>query len=116
MLQDAPRDAAVQAKEVFGPVACIEAYDDFDEACRIVNDSEYGLQAGVFTRDLHRAFYAFETLEVGGVVINDIPSMRVDSMPYGGVKASGLGREGPRFSMEDMSEMRVMLLSDVGRV
>ena len=81
----------------------------------MVNDSVFGLQAGIFTRDIHKAFYAFEELEVGGVVINDIPSMRVDSMPYGGVKDSGLGREGIRFAMEDMTEIRLMVLNQVGK-
>ena len=91
LIENAPRDAKVQAAEVFGPIACIEPFTDFRAACDVVNDSAFGLQAGIFTRDIHKAFYAFEELEVGGVVINDIPSMRVDSMPYGGVKDSGLG-------------------------
>jgi acyl-CoA reductase-like NAD-dependent aldehyde dehydrogenase len=75
-----------------------------------VNDSAYGLQAGVFTRDLYRAHRAWETLEVGGVVIGDVPSFRVDNMPYGGVKESGVGREGVRFAMEDMTEIRLLLI------
>ncbi|MDP8228417.1 MAG: aldehyde dehydrogenase family protein, partial [Candidatus Electryoneaceae bacterium] len=79
-----------------------------------VNDSEYGLQAGIFTKNIDYAFYAWNELEVGGVVINDVPSMRVDSMPYGGVKKSGLGREGIRFSMEDMTEIRLMVLNRIG--
>lgn len=114
IVEGAPRDGRLQREEVFGPVFCVEPFDDFAEACRIVNDSDYGLQAGVFTSDIHKSFYAFNHLEVGGVVINDVPSMRVDSMPYGGVKASGLGREGLRFAIEDMTEIRLMVLSAVG--
>ncbi len=110
----APTDK-VSAKEVFGPVAVIEPYTDFAEAIERVNASEFGLQAGVFTRDIHRAFYAWNELEVGGVVINDIPSMRVDNMPYGGVKDSGLGREGVRYAMEDMTEIRLLMLSQLGQ-
>lgn len=80
-----------------------------------MNKSRYGLQAGVFTQDLDSAFYAFNELEVGGVVINDVPSFRVDSMPYGGVKDSGLGREGLRYSIEDMTEIRLMMMNRLGR-
>jgi len=114
LLEGVPRAAKVSCREVFGPVATIEPYDDFESALDIVNDSDFGLQAGVFTRDIHKAFRAFEELEVGGVIINDIPSLRVDSMPYGGVKRSGLGREGIRFAIEDMTERRLMVLCGVG--
>jgi acyl-CoA reductase-like NAD-dependent aldehyde dehydrogenase len=113
-LENVDRTSAVSAKEVFGPVATVEPFERFEEACERVNDSVYGLQAGVFTRDIHRAFYAWNELEVGGVVVGDIPSMRVDSMPYGGVKESGLGREGIRFSMEEMSEIRLLVLNQMG--
>ncbi len=116
LLEGVPHTAKVQREEVFGPIACLEPFEDFRAACEVVNASRFGLQAGIFTRDLHKAFYAFDELEVGGVVINDIPSMRVDSMPYGGVKDSGLGREGIRFAMEDMSEIRLMVLNRVGRL
>ncbi|MBI4953600.1 MAG: aldehyde dehydrogenase family protein [Myxococcales bacterium] len=112
LLEGVPRDAEVSALEVFGPVACLEPFDDFDAALRAVNDSAYGLQAGVFTRDLHKAMRAWDVLEVGGVVIGDVPSFRVDHMPYGGVKASGLGREGIRFSMEEMTELRMLVIRD----
>ncbi len=111
VLEDAPRDAEVYASEVFGPVATLERYEDFADAVDRVNDSRFGLQCGVFTRDLGRARYAFAHCEVGGVVIGDIPSMRVDSMPYGGVKHSGFGREGVRFAMEEMTEPRLMLIN-----
>ena len=97
-------------EEAFGPVALLIPFSDFDEALAAVNDSDYGLQAGVFTRDIEKIHRAWDELEVGGVVINDVPSWRVDHMPYGGVKDSGLGREGIRFAMEDMSEIRMMII------
>lgn len=115
LLENVPRDARASCQEVFGPVALLEPFDEFDEALRIANDSEFGLQAGVFTESLDRAFRAFNELEVGGVIINNVPSTRVDSMPYGGVKSSGLGREGVRFAIEDMTEIRLMLLNRAGR-
>jgi acyl-CoA reductase-like NAD-dependent aldehyde dehydrogenase len=113
-LENVPTDCQVYCDEAFAPVATLEPFSRFDEACQQVNDSVYGLQAGVFTRHLDSAFYAFNELEVGGVVINDVPSFRVDSMPYGGVKTSGLGREGVRFAIEDMTEIRLMVLNRVG--
>ncbi len=114
LLDNVKPEMEVSCNEVFGPVAVLYRYSDFAEACRIVNDSRYGLQAGVFTRDLHKAVHAWNELEVGGVVINDAPSVRVDSMPYGGVKDSGLGREGIRWAMQSMTEERLLLLSRVG--
>jgi acyl-CoA reductase-like NAD-dependent aldehyde dehydrogenase len=110
LLEDVPRDQPVCADEAFGPVAVLSAFDDFDAALDQVNDSEFGLQAGVFTRDLYRAHRAWDRLEVGGVIIGDVPSWRVDNMPYGGVKASGLGREGVRWAIEDMTELRLMVV------
>jgi acyl-CoA reductase-like NAD-dependent aldehyde dehydrogenase len=110
LLENVRRDAIVCTEEAFGPVAVLERFDDFDEALAAVNDSAYGLQAGVFTRDLYKAEKAWDVLEVGGVVIGDVPSWRVDHMPYGGVKDSGLGREGVRFAMEDMTEIRMMVV------
>lgn len=110
LLENVPRDQKIYAREVFGPVAVLSKFRDFDEALDEVNDSVYGLQAGVFTRDIYKAQRAWDRLEVGGVVIGDVPSWRVDHMPYGGVKNSGLGREGIRFSMEDMTEIRLMVL------
>lgn len=97
------------AREAFGPVALLSRFRDFDEALASVNASAFGLQTGVFTRDHYRAHRAWNSLEVGGVIIGDVPSWRVDHMPYGGVKDSGLGREGVRFAMEDMSEIRLMV-------
>ncbi|MBL4770492.1 MAG: aldehyde dehydrogenase family protein [Planctomycetes bacterium] len=110
LLDQVPRDSDLYRKEVFGPVALIETFEGFDEALELIDDSEFGLQAGIFTKDIFRANKAWDELEVGAVVIGDIPSWRVDHMPYGGVKASGLGREGIRFAMEDMTEIRLMVL------
>lgn len=104
----------VCAKEAFGPLAVLAPFERFEDALAQVNDSAFGLQAGVFTRDLYRAKLAFEELEVGGVVIGDVPSYRIDHMPYGGVKDSGLGREGVRFAMEEMSEIRLLVLRTPG--
>jgi len=110
LMENVPRDADVCTQEAFGPLAVLSSFTDFDSALADVNDSRFGLQAGVFTRDIYKAHRAWDTLEVGGVVIGDVPSWRVDHMPYGGVKDSGLGREGIRFAMEDMTEIRLMVL------
>ncbi len=110
LLEEVPKDEAICAREAFGPVALLSPFRDFDAALAEVNDSVYGLQAGVFTRDLYRAQKAWDTLEVGGVIIGDVPSWRVDHMPYGGVKNSGLGREGIRFAMEEMTEIRLLVI------
>ncbi len=110
-LTGVPADVRISCQEVFGPVALIDSYASFEDALARVNSSEFGLQAGVFTRDLAKARRAFETLEVGGVVINDSPTMRSDALPYGGVKQSGLGREGVRSAIEELTEVRVMLVS-----
>jgi glyceraldehyde-3-phosphate dehydrogenase (NADP+) len=96
-------------EEVFGPVVIVESYKEFSEALAKVNDSRFGLQAGVFTQNQKLITQAFEALEVGGVVANDIPGVRFDHMPYGGVKDSGLGREGLRYAMEDYCERRILL-------
>ncbi|MBR8022094.1 aldehyde dehydrogenase family protein, partial [Burkholderia multivorans] len=93
-----------------GPVAILEKFDRFDDALARVNDSDFGLQAGVFTDSLAHTQQAWGELEVGGVVINDVPSFRVDNMPYGGVKDSGLGREGIRYAIEDMTEPRLLVV------
>jgi acyl-CoA reductase-like NAD-dependent aldehyde dehydrogenase len=110
LLENVPKDADLCAREAFGPVAALSTFSDFDAALAEVNDSVYGLQAGVFTRDIYRAHRAWDRLEVGGVVIGDVPSWRVDHMPYGGVKESGMGREGIRFAMEEMTEIRLFVL------
>ncbi|OYX76945.1 MAG: aldehyde dehydrogenase [Sphingomonadales bacterium 32-65-25] len=110
LLEDVPRGAKLNTEEAFGPVAFFTRFKTFDEALHIVNDSKFGLQAGIFTRDLFQMLKAWDVLDVGGVVINDVPSYRVDNMPYGGVKDSGLGREGVRFAMEDMTEIRNLVI------
>ena len=112
LMERVPRDADLYRREVFGPVACIESFSDFDDALARANDSEFGLQAGVFTARIDHAMRAWDRLEVGGVVVGDIPSVRVDNMPYGGVKQSGLGREGVRSAIEDMTEPRLLVLRD----
>jgi len=110
LLENVPPDTELCAKEAFGPVAVLSSFTDFDQALAAVNDSVYGLQAGIFTRDLYRMQRAWDVLEVGGVLIGDVPSWRVDHMPYGGVKESGFGREGVRFAMEEMTEIRLLAI------
>ncbi len=111
VLTNVRRDARICSSEAFAPVVVVETFSDLGDAIASVNDSTFGLQAGVFTSDLAGAWNAFHELEVGGVIINDIPSYRVDHMPYGGVKDSGLGREGLRWAIEDMTELRLMVLA-----
>jgi acyl-CoA reductase-like NAD-dependent aldehyde dehydrogenase len=101
----------VSCQEVFAPVVAVEPYDDFDDAILRLNASPYGLQAGVFTRDAKLIFKAFEELEVGGVMAGDTSSFRIDHMPYGGVKESGMGREGLRYTIEEMTEPRILVLN-----
>ena len=110
LLEDVPKELPICTQEAFGPVAVLSRFDAFEEAIHDVNDSVFGLQAGIFTRDLYKMQQAWDELEVGGVVIGDVPSWRVDNMPYGGVKESGLGREGVRFAMEDMTEIRNLVI------
>jgi len=112
LLEGVPHDVKLYREEIFGPVAMLEPFDDFDQALATVNDSRYGLQAGVFTRSLAHAMKAWDELEVGGVIIGDVPSWRVDNMPYGGVKDSGLGREGVRYAIRDMTETRLLVIRD----
>ncbi|MBV8819758.1 MAG: aldehyde dehydrogenase family protein [Acidobacteriaceae bacterium] len=108
ILTNVPADTKIGCQEVFGPVVAVNTFHDLDDAVRQVNATPYGLQAGIFTRDLHRAFQAARALRVGGVMINEIPTFRADHMPYGGVKESGLGREGPRYAIEEMTEMKLI--------
>lgn len=115
LLERVPHDSDLYRKEAFGPVACIEPFEDFDDVLDRVNDSEFGLQAGVFTGDLAHAMRAWDRLEVGGVIVGDVPSFRVDNMPYGGVKDSGLGREGVRHAIADMTEPRLLVIRDAPR-
>jgi acyl-CoA reductase-like NAD-dependent aldehyde dehydrogenase len=101
----------VQDEEIFGPVVVIEPYDDFEDALAMVNHSKYGLQAGLFTRDAGRIMTAFRELEVGAVVVGETPTWRMDTMPYGGIKDSGLGREGLRWAIEEMTEPRMLVMA-----
>ena len=116
IVEDVPVDATLSCQEAFGPVATLERFSSFPEVLDRVNYGDFGLQAGVFTNNLQHAWLAFDTLEVGGVVVNEVPSFRVDHMPYGGVKDSGLGREGLRFAIEDMTEIRLMVMRNLGTV
>ena len=110
LLENVSKEQSICTQEAFGPVAVLSSFDDFEAALDEVNDSTFGLQAGIFTRDIHKAYRAWDKLDVGGVVIGDIPSWRVDNMPYGGVKDSGLGREGISFAIEDMTEIRNLVI------
>ena len=113
VLVDVPGGAKLWREEVFGPVLVLQRVTGVDEAFAAVNDSRYGLQAGVFTHDLQVAFRAHTELEVGGVIVGDVPSFRADQMPYGGVKASGVGREGLRAAMTDYTYEKVLVLTDI---
>ncbi|MGH2735630.1 MAG: aldehyde dehydrogenase family protein [Actinomycetota bacterium] len=106
-------DMKVRCEEIFGPVITVDPYDDWDAAITEVNNSEYGLQAGVFTQDVNRLMLAWREIRVGGIIANDVSSFRADQMPYGGSKESGTGREGLRYAMEEMTEPRIMVLSNV---
>ncbi len=110
LLENVDTSADAYREEAFGPLALLSKFSDFGAAMDEVNDSKFGLQAGIFTRDIFKSLDAWDRLDVGGVVINDVPSYRVDNMPYGGVKDSGLGREGIRFAMEDMTEIRNLVI------
>jgi acyl-CoA reductase-like NAD-dependent aldehyde dehydrogenase len=109
ILEDVPANETANTTELFAPVATLQPYADFDEALRVVNDSAFGLQAGIFTRNLALALRAHEQLEVGAVLSNQVPTFRVENMPYGGIKDSGFGREGLRYAMEDMTEIRAFI-------
>jgi acyl-CoA reductase-like NAD-dependent aldehyde dehydrogenase len=111
ILTDVPTKASICREEAFAPVVVALPFNDFAQAVRGVNDSRFGLQAGVFTNDLAQSWAAFGDLEVGGVIINDVPTYRIDHMPYGGVKDSGQGREGVRYAIEDMTEIRIMVVA-----
>nr|AUF72235.1 aldehyde dehydrogenase 21A1 [Syntrichia caninervis] len=114
VLEDVPMDAMARKEEIFGPVVLLYKYSDFKEAVKECNNTHYGLQSGIFTKDLNKAFYAFEHMEVGGVILNDSPALRVDSQPYGGLKDSGIQREGVKYAMEDMLETKVLVMRNVG--
>jgi glyceraldehyde-3-phosphate dehydrogenase (NADP+) len=111
ILANVPADARVCVEEVFAPLVALFPFDDFGAALKEVNRSSYGLQAGVFTSNLEHSLQAFDELEVGGVIVNDVPTWRIDHMPYGGVKDSGLGREGPRYTIEEMTELKLLVIN-----
>jgi len=111
VLTKAPEDCRLCVEEAFAPVTVLSSYRRFEEALERVNSWKFGLQCGVFTRDYRRIFMAFNRLEVGGVVIDDVPTLRVDNFPYGGVKQSGFGREGVKYAMEEMTELKTMVIS-----
>ncbi len=111
VITDVKRDMKVVCNEVFAPLVTLIKYKDFEEAIDMVNDSIYGIQAGIFTRDINKAFKSFNKLHVGGVIINDVPAFRVDHMPYGGVKESGTGREGIKFAIKEMIELKLMVFN-----
>jgi acyl-CoA reductase-like NAD-dependent aldehyde dehydrogenase len=110
VLEDVPPDAVLSCEEIFGPVTLLTPFAEFREAVQWSNQSRYGLQAGLFTRDIEKVNYAWNELEVGGVLINEVPSWRVDPMPYGGTKDSGIGREGIRWAIESMTELRLLVI------
>lgn len=101
----------INCQEIFAPVVTVQPYTSFEDALQAVNASDFGLQAGLFTRDVQRIFQAYETLEVGGVIVGDVPTWRVDPMPYGGVKQSGFGREGVKYAIEEMTEMKLLVIN-----
>ncbi|HEX3036380.1 MAG TPA: aldehyde dehydrogenase family protein [Thermodesulfobacteriota bacterium] len=111
VLTNVPPTCNVSCNEVFGPVVHIERYKDFDEALSWVNNTRYGLQAAVFTKDMKKAFKAYNVLNYGGIIVNDFPSFRVENMPYGGVKDSGVGREGLRYAIEEMTELKLLVVN-----
>ena len=111
VLVNVPRNAKVACQEVFAPVVVLDSYKTFDQALKKVNDSTFGLQAGVFTKNIDKAFKAFNEIDVGGIIVNDIPTYRVDHMPYGGVKDSGFGREGVKYAIEEMTELKIMVVN-----
>ena len=113
VLIDIPEGAKVWDEEVFGPVVCVRTVANLDEAIKQVNTSRFGLQASIFTSSIQNAFRAIEELEVGGVVVNEVPGYRSDTMPYGGVKDSGIGREGPRFAIEEFTVTRMAIIRPV---
>ncbi|HEY9165935.1 MAG TPA: aldehyde dehydrogenase family protein [Candidatus Kryptonia bacterium] len=111
VIEKVPTNAQIYCEEAFAPVAILEKYSDFDEAIKKVNDTKFGLQSGVFTNDARKIFKAFDETQVGGVVINDYPTYRIDNMPYGGIKESGFGREGVRYAIDEMTEPKLLALN-----
>jgi glyceraldehyde-3-phosphate dehydrogenase (NADP+) len=115
VLVDVPETCRVSSEEVFAPLVGLYRFEDLRDAIARVNSTRYGLQAGLFTKDLNRALTAFEELDAGGVVVNDVPTYRIDHMPYGGTKDSGLGRERPRYALEEMTEIKLLVINREGK-
>jgi acyl-CoA reductase-like NAD-dependent aldehyde dehydrogenase len=111
IIADVKPEMKVMALEIFAPVVSVVPFDNFDQAIEMVNNSIYGLQAGIFTKDVEKAFQAIKKIKVGGVIINDVPTYRADQMPYGGVKESGIGREGLKFAIEEMTDIRMVVFN-----
>ena len=111
ILTNVNKNSNVNSNEVFAPLLTLKPFDDFHKAVEELDDSEYGLQAGVFTNNLQNAFYAYENIEAGGIAINDVSTYRMDSMPYGGVKKSGVGKEGVKYAIEEMTEKKILVLN-----
>lgn len=112
ILENVSHESKLYKDEAFGPVMILEAYDDFDKGIELANDSRFGLQVGIYSSSINKAMQAWDHIEAGGVIINDVPTFRVDNMPYGGVKDSGFGREGVKYAIEDMTEIRLMVIKD----
>lgn len=111
IIKDAPHDSKLIQQELFAPVVVVNKFRDVDEAIRFVNDTPYGLQAGIFTKDINKALTTAQQIDVGGVLINEVPTFRVDLMPYGGVKGSGLGREGPAYAIKELTEEKLIIIN-----
>jgi acyl-CoA reductase-like NAD-dependent aldehyde dehydrogenase len=111
VLTNVKPDMKVMAIEIFAPVVSFVPFDDFSDAVRMVDDSIYGLQAGVYTSDIEKAFQAVKGIKVGGVIVNDVPTYRADQMPYGGVKESGIGREGLKYAIEEMTDIKMVVFN-----
>src|SRR6185503_20662388 len=111
VIEDAPARSKIVCEEAFGPVVALARYDAFEDALASVNDSAFGLQAGLFTHDLRRVYRALDALDVGGLVVGEVPTFRTDNYPYGGVKDSGVGREGVRYAVEEMTEPRTLVIN-----
>ena len=107
---DVPVECRLYVEEAFATITVVSQYDSYEEALDIVNSGQFGLQTGVFTHDINKAMMAFNRLDVGGVIIDDVPTIRVDNYPYGGVKQSGFGREGVKYAMEELSELKCLVL------
>jgi acyl-CoA reductase-like NAD-dependent aldehyde dehydrogenase len=111
VLEQVHDDMQVMCAEAFGPLVNLVPFSDFEQALTMADNSDFGLQAGVYTRDLNHAMRAVQRLNVGGVIINDVPTLRIDNMPYGGNKDSGIGREGPRFAIEEMTTLKMVVIN-----